>query len=148
MKHETPAVASIGAPAPDFLAPDLLGAGSFRLRQVLGKPTLLVFYNPASPTASRLLGYAQEMSDSFPKDLSVVMLSVSSDAEAAKKQRTDLKVTLPLLDGSGLRTSYAVDGTPKLMLLDANGVLRGEYVGWGRETANEVQEELRRWTKK
>jgi peroxiredoxin len=148
VKQEPPAVASLGAPAPDFLAPDLLNVASFRLRQVLGKPTLLVFYNPASPTASRVLGYAQEMSDSNSKELSVVTLSVSGDAEAARKQRTDLKVNLPLLDGSGLHTSYAVDGTPKLMLLDANGILRGEYVGWGRETASEVQEELRRWTKK
>ena len=148
VKHEPPPVASIGAPAPDFLAPDLLNTGSFRLRQVIGKPTLLVFYNPASPTASRVLGYAQGLSDSLPKDLSVVTLSVSGDAEAARKQRTDLKVTLPLLDGSGLHTSYAVDGTPKLMLLDAGGVLRGEYVGWGRETEAEVQQDLRHWTKK
>ena len=147
-KHEAPAVAALGAPAPDFLAPDLVGAGSFHLRQVLGKPMLLIFYNPASPTASRVLGYAQQMNDSNSKDLTVLTLAVSGDAEAAEEQRADLKMTLPLLDGSGLRTSYSIDGTPKLMLLDASGVLRGEFVGWGRETASEVQQELLHWTKK
>ena len=103
---------------------------------------LLVFYNPASPTAAVVLAYAQQMSDSH-KDLSVLALSMSGDVDAARKQRADLKLTVPLLDGSGLRTSYNVDGTPKLMLLDGKGVVRGDFTGWGRETPDEVLEELR-----
>ena len=51
---------------------------------------------------------------------------------------------MPLFDGSGLRNSYDVNGTPKLMLLDGKGVLRGDFIGWGRETAEEVPEELGR----
>ena len=43
---------------------------------------------------------------------------MSGDLDAARKQHADLKLTVPLLDGSGLRISYDVDGTPKLMLLD------------------------------
>ena len=73
---------------------------------------------------------------------------MSGDPDAARKQRADLKLTVPVLDGSGLRISYDVDGTPKLMLLDADGVLRGEYTGWGRETPDEVMGDLRRWAPK
>ena len=78
----------------------------------------------------------------------MLALSMSGDPDAARKQRADLKLTVPVLDGTGLRISYDVDGTPKLMLLDADGVLRGEYTGWGRETPDEVMGDLRRWTPK
>ena len=142
-----PAVAAVGGEAPDFLAPDLVANTTFHLRPALGKPTLLVFYNPASPSAAVVLAYAQQMSDSH-KDLSVLALSMSGDVDAARKQRADLKLTVPLLDGSGLRTSYNVDGTPKLMLLDGKGVVRGDFTGWGRETPDEVLEELGRCGKK
>ncbi|HVS35559.1 MAG TPA: redoxin domain-containing protein [Gemmataceae bacterium] len=143
----TPAVVAVGAPAPDFLAPDLVGARTFRLRSTLGQPVLLVFYNPASPSAPVVLAYAQQMSDAH-KDVTVLTLSMTGDGDAARKQHADLKLTVPLLDGNGLRTSYDVNGTPQLMVLDGKGVLRGDFTGWGRETAEEVMEELGRCGKK
>ncbi len=70
---ETPAVAAVGVrlrlprPRPR------------RLRHVpppspsgVGKPVLLVFYRPSSPTTADVLGYAQRMSDSHPQDLTVL----------------------------------------------------------------------------
>ena len=66
----------------------------------------------------------------------------------AQKQRDDLKLTIPLLDGRGLRQSYAVEATPKMMVIDADGVLRGSWVGWGEETRDAVLRELREWQKK
>ena len=138
-----PAVAAVDGPAPDFLAPDLVHNSTFHLRPALGKPLLLVFYNPASPTTAAVLAYAQQMSDSH-KDLSVLTLSMIGDVDAARKQHDDLRLTVPLLDGSGLRTSYNVDGTPKLMLLDGKGVVHGDFTGWGRETPEEVREALGR----
>jgi len=43
-----------------------------------------------------------------------------------------------------LRLSYAVDATPKFVVLDADGVVRGSYTGWGPETPRGVVEELKR----
>ena len=146
-KPEAPSVAVVGGAAPDFMAPNLVASGSFHLRQTRGKPVLLVFYNPTSPTTADVLEYAQKLSDSF-KDVSVLALSVSGDVDAIKKQRGALKLTFPVLDGSGLHISYGVEGTPKLMLLDGNGVVRGDYVGWGSETPGAVMNELRRWETK
>ena len=99
-KPEATVVAAVGQAAPDFLAPDLATSSTFRLGQVLGKPVLLVFYNPASPTAADVLGYAQQMSASHAGDLTVLALSMSGDLDAARKQRADSKLTLPVLDGS------------------------------------------------
>jgi peroxiredoxin len=148
VKPEAPSVAAVGATAPDFMAPNLAASGMFRLRQTRGKPVLLVFYNPASPTTPGVLAYAQKINDSHSKDLTVLALSVSGDVDAIKKQRVALKATFPILDGSGLHISYGVEGTPKLMVLDGNGVVRGDYVGWGRETPGAVMNELRRWETK
>jgi hypothetical protein len=75
--------------------------------------------------------------------LTVLGLSVSDDARLVGQQRTALGVTFPILNGSGLRVSYAVETTPKLVLLDPAGIVRGAYLGWGQDTLQEVQEELR-----
>ena len=77
--------------------------------------------------------------------VTVVGLAIPPDAEQVRKQCADLKLTFPVLDGSGLRQTYDVEATPKLMLLDSTGVLRGAYTGWGDETADDVIAELKRW---
>lgn len=140
-----PVAAGVGDPAPDFAAPDLIDGGSVRLRRFAGRPTLLVFYHPASPTAPDLLRFAQKVGDAHAKSAWVVGLSVSEDAAAVRKQRDDLRLTFPVLDGSGLRRSFTVETTPKIVVLDAEGIVRGAYLGWGSETAREVTEELRHW---
>ena len=56
-KPEAPTAAAVGGAAPDFLgAQPRRTPATFRLRQVRGKPVLLVFYNPASPTTARRAG--------------------------------------------------------------------------------------------
>jgi hypothetical protein len=139
--------ASTGAAAPDFLAPDLAAGGSSRLRSWLGRPVLLVFYSPAAPVAADVLRFAQGLADAHPQGLTVIALCVSGKGEAAVQQRRELKLTLPLLDGTGLMSTYGVNSTPRLVLIDAAGVVRGLYLGWGDETVGEVQEEVKRWVK-
>jgi peroxiredoxin len=139
-----PTVAELGRKAPDFLVPDLVTRRSTRLYRLLGKPVLLVFYHPAAPTAETVLRFAQELASSR-YDVTVLGLSVSNERPAAKKQRDDLGLTFPLLDGSGLRASYQVKHTPRFVLLDGKGYVRGTYLGWGQETPSLVVRELRRW---
>jgi peroxiredoxin len=140
-----PAVAAVGEPAPDFVASAITSAGSGRLARWKGKPILLVFYHPSSSTANDLLRFAQEIHANYGKFVSVVGLSVLDDPTPSLKQHTALKLGFPLLHGDGMRFSYGVDSTPKMILIDSAGVVRGTYTGWGRETSNEVTTELRRW---
>ena len=67
------------------------------------------------------------------------------DARAVLQQRTAQKLTFPVLHGGGLRISYGVETTPKIVLIDAGGVVRGAWLGWGAETAGEVRAELQLW---
>ncbi|HXG13165.1 MAG TPA: redoxin domain-containing protein [Gemmataceae bacterium] len=138
-------VAALGQPAPDFVAPDFTGRESARLRRFQGRPVLMIFYSPASPTTDELLQFAQIVHDRFHDQVAVVGLAMSDDAERVRRQHADLKLSFPILNGKGLRISYAVEATPRIMVLDDAGVVRGIYVGWGRETPEEVMAEVRRW---
>lgn len=139
-----PAVAAVGREAPDFLASEITGTGTARLARWKGKPVLMVFYHPGSATAADLLRFAGSVHSALGKHVAVVGMSVSDDAAAVLKQLNVLKLTIPVLHGGGLRASYAVEATPKIVLIDAAGVVRGSYLGWGSETAGDVMADLRR----
>jgi peroxiredoxin len=143
--HEQPTVAVVGESALDFVTTQFTGKESTQLRDYRGKSLLMIFYNPASPTADRLLKYAQAMSVYDATRLKVLLLSVTDDPGPALRQREALKLTLPIYSGGGLRISYGVETTPKLILIDPNGMVRGQYLGWGRETPEEVEVELKKW---
>jgi peroxiredoxin len=147
---ESPSVVTQGQAAPDFVASEIstIGSASHRLRNWLGKPVLLVFYHPASPTAQELLRFAREVDTRFAGGVVVVGLSVSDDVRAVRRQQAEVGIAFPLLHGNGLRISYAVETTPKMVLVDATGIVRGSYVGWGGETSGEVLSDLRRWTQR
>ena len=43
---------------------------------------------------------------------------------------------------------YGIEATPKCVLIDAGGMVRGSWLGWGEETAEEIVAELKRATEK
>jgi peroxiredoxin len=142
---ERPRGLAVGDAAPDFLAADFGGDVPARLQRFAGRPVLLVFYHPSSQTAAEVLGFAEHLAMAYPGALHVVGLSMCDDAERVLKQKAELKLTLPLLHGSGLRLSYGVEATPRLVLLDASGFVRGAWTGWGSEAPEEIVAELRQW---
>jgi peroxiredoxin len=137
--EKNPTVARLGRRAPDFVAADLLRPESYHLHRLLGRPILLVFFNPASPTAGDVLRFANEKHRA---GATVLGMSVSDDVEAVKKQHAELQLNFPIAAGRGFYVSYGVDATPRIVVLDAQGIVRGTYTGWGSETAAEVNEVL------
>jgi peroxiredoxin len=140
-----PAVAALGQRAPDFLATNLLTGRSDRLSHSLGRPVLMVFYSPTSTTVAEVLRFAQAVRDRHHEEVFVLGLSVADDAEQVRKQSAELGLKFPILAGKGLRHTFGVDATPKLLVLDAHGVVRGQQAGWGPETAEAITEVLQRW---
>ncbi len=138
-------VAVRGEPAPDFVAPDVQTRASVNLKRALGKPVLLVFFSPNSATVDQLLEFAQALANAYPQQITVLGMAMSDDLRLVRDRTDRLLLRFPLLNGTGLRRSYAVEATPKMVLLDAAGVVRGSYVGWGNEIPLEVVEELKRW---
>jgi hypothetical protein len=136
--------ASVGHQAPDFVVANLLTRESAQLRRLLGHPILMVFYAPKSLTVEQVLGFAQAAHDRHLQALIVLGFAVSGDVDGIRKQHADLKLSFPILSGQGLRQSYGVDATPKLVIVDGNGIVRASHVGWGPETAATVNEEIQR----
>jgi peroxiredoxin len=140
--------AEIGQLAPDFIVPFLTHAGpSFQLHRWLGRPIVLVFYQPNSPTCRELLGFCEELAARHGKEIALFALSLDDDAGRVRKQWTELKLSIPVLNGSALRKTYQLETTPKVFVLAPTGVVRGAFLGWGRETpiavSREVQECLK-----
>jgi peroxiredoxin len=140
-----PAVAAVGQRAPDFLVTDLISKQSTRLYRLAGRPVLMVFYNPSTETGRQVLRFVQQISERNRPGLAVLALAVTDDVDEARKQYEDMQLPFHVLDGRGLHRTFGVDATPRLVVLDAEGVVRGLYTGWGRQTSGEVSEELRRW---
>ena len=90
------ATAALGQSAPDFVVPGITTHEDVRLKRTLGRPTLLVFYTPASPAAEELLRFAQKLQDENPAQLTVLALSMSEDVDAASRQHADLKLGFPV----------------------------------------------------
>jgi hypothetical protein len=147
-KDVTRTVAKIGSVAPDFLAPELGGKESVRPRKWLGRPVLMVFYNPKSQSAEEVLRFAQTTADRYRDSVTVVGMAMTDDADKVRKQKDDWHLGFTVYSGLGLRKSYDVDATPTLMVLDAEGVLTSAFVGWGQETSSGVLGELKQAVQK
>jgi peroxiredoxin len=137
-----------GQPAPDFVAPLLVGNEPIRLRKLRGKPTLLFFFSPTSRTADQMLRFAQSLHAAHFRELHVVGLAMSDDATSLQGQCLALGVMFPIASGTSLHATYDLESTPKVFLLDPEGVVRATYVGWGGETPTTIEEEARTWIRR
>jgi hypothetical protein len=104
----------------------------------------MIFYSPTAPVSEEVLRFAQSVNDGQRQRIHVLGLPIADDSPALRKQCADLGLTFPILAGKGVCLLYSVEATPKLVVLDAEGVVRGMYVGWGRETPHVVAEDLHR----
>jgi AhpC/TSA family len=142
---ERPAIATVGLQAPDFLATNLVTKESNRLQRWLGHPIVMAFYSPTSRSAEKVLRFCQSVQTANGKAVTVLAFAIAEDTEQVRKQQSELGLTIPILSGSGLRQSYGVSATPKLIVLDADGIVRAGYIGWGPETPAAVTEQLKLW---
>ena len=135
----------IGKQAPEFVVDDLKSKKSVSLRSLQGKTVIMVFYQPSSDTSAVVLRYMQRVIDQKnDADLSVVGFSMSEDTEAVQRVEAMLNLTFPALAGGSLRQSYGVEATPRLVVLDGAGVVRGAFTGWGPEVPPSLDDVLKK----
>jgi peroxiredoxin len=144
----TLSTARVGERAPDFLCTDLTSKESVRLYRKLGRPVLMVFYNPATATGKQVLDFCQAVSERYSVNLSILALAVADDSSLAVRQHAERKLTFPILDGRGLHHAFGVEATPRWIVLDKEGVLRAAYTGWSPENARDIDREIRRCLEK
>lgn len=135
--------ATVGSAAPDFTVPRLGGQGSLALRNCRGSNVLVVFYNPSAPMTEEVMLQMQQWAKSSQgKELTILPLTVRTDQASNQNWARLLGKELPIYDGSGLRITYGVDVTPRLVLVDKQGIVRALHEGWGGETRHQCAEDL------
>lgn len=135
--------ATVGQPAPDFVAAALTGSESLRSKKLAGRPALLLFYSPGGKTSQETLRFAQSVQQSRGGALRVVSLAVTDDTERALREYRALGLTIPVYSGVGLGAAYGVEATPRWVVLDAAGIVRAACTGWGREIPGLIAEVLK-----
>jgi len=135
---------TVGRPAPDFAVPWVHAGGQFRPSAVRGRPVVLVFYRPESKTAQATLAVAEALHANYTGRAAVVAISVVDGLGVAERQRTALKLTVPIANGDSIRDLYQIDTYPKFYAIDSAGILAWKFDGYGSETGYLVKEQLER----
>lgn len=139
-----PTAVAIGQRAPDFVVSALTGKETVRLQRYRGRPVLLFFYNPTTPTGKDVLAFARTLSQRYPNNLAIMAMAVSNDLTLVRRQHADMGLSFPILSGQGLHLTFAVEATPRILVLDAEGIVRSAQTGWGFHVPREITEEIQR----
>ena len=125
---------AVGKPAPDFLVQDLRTKEAVSLRKCKGRTVLMVFYLPGSESSRLFMRYIQGLAEEHnEKDFMVLGFAMSDDVEKAAEAAERMRLTFPTLAGKSLKVSYEVEATPRFVVVDSQGIVRGMYTGWGPE---------------
>lgn len=138
---------AVGQKVSDFVVTDLISRQSTRLNGLLGKPVLVLFYNPNTQTGKEVLAFARDQAAKHGDRLGVMAMAVAEDVELVRKQHADMRLPFHVHDGKGLRFTFGVDATPRLIVLDGEGVIRAAQTGWGFQTPREISEDIARCLK-
>lgn len=143
------AAVGLGQRVPDFVVNELTGnKQSARLARLLGRPVLVFFYVPTTDTGKEVLQFAKSLVQQHGDTVGVMAMAVTNDPDFVRKQHGELRLPFPVLDGGGMRLTFGVDATPRLVLLDPEGHVRAAYTGWGFHVPREIDDEMQRWLRK
>jgi peroxiredoxin len=145
---QTASALAIGERVADFAVSSLTEEKTTQLKDWQGKPILVFFYNPATPLGKEVLSYVKKLSEQQAGQLGIMAMAVTSDADIARKQHRQMRLSFPVLDGNALRLSFGAEQTPRFVVVDAQGLVRLAQTGWGFQTPYEIDEVLERCLKK
>jgi thiol-disulfide isomerase/thioredoxin len=125
--------AEVSAPAPAFSLPQLQTRNSVALQEQRGRVVLLDFWASwCAPCRESLPQYAKLREEFARDDFEVIAVSLDENIDDAldflKQYPLDYLV---LHDPEGtVASAYALKGMPSSYLIDRNGVLRSQHVGF------------------
>jgi hypothetical protein len=135
---------AVGKPVPDVTAAGITAPASAKLSALKGKPVLLMYFQPSAESARPVLQLAARLHE---RRLGAVLPLAIGDPTDAKALVAELKLAVPVYDGTGVYKTHGLDATPVFVVVDADGAVRHVSRGWGGETAATVAREFERWAK-
>jgi peroxiredoxin len=133
-----------GSPAPDFTLPSINGE-QISLDDFEGHPIVLIFWSSTSPPCLEELPDLEALEEEFaPQELAVVTINMDSSVEEALSALQETNVTLPTLLGnnSNVMRAYSVNATPTTYIIDGNGTIVVNKVGYGKGTEDYLHSEI------
>lgn len=120
-----------GKPAPEFTLPRV-GGGEMSLKDLAGRPTLLVFVQAGCGPCHAIAPELNELV--LKKDLQVVIVN-NAEPEIAQEWAEDVKAEFPVLIQEKWRVSksFEVYATPFAFLIDAGGVVRSAGIAGSKQ---------------
>ena len=76
-------------------------------------------------------------------DLLILGLAVTDNVDRVAKQVEEMGLEFPILDGKAMHRTFGVDGTPRVVLVDSEAVVRFCFTGWGVHSPGEVRREVK-----
>src|SRR5215470_9214114 len=122
------AAAAVGAPAPDFTLADLSGK-SHALKDYRGKTVVISFISARCPISNAYKERIRAVADEYSKR-DVAFLGVNSNADESVEEmrayaaKNNLDFTILKDKGNVVADAYAAERTPKVYVIDGEGVLR------------------------
>lgn len=125
----------VGSTAPDFTAPYLEEAGSFRLSSLRGKPVLLNFWASWCAPCEDEAPLLQEAYARYGDDVEFVGIDIRDARDDAIGFVEDYDLTYPQVRDEVLRvyTQYGLLGQPESFFIDQDGVVVQHVKGPLRE---------------
>ena len=105
---------------------------------------LVFFYNPSAETSKEMLRFVHGIADKHPGAINFLAMAITDDPESACKQQAEMRLPFVLHDGKAFHTTFGVDATPRLVLIDGEGIVRATHTGWGFQSPKEMTDEILR----
>jgi thiol-disulfide isomerase/thioredoxin len=123
---------------PNWTVTDLDG-NPHSLKDYRGKVVILDFWYASCPWCMKSMPDVKAIAEQY-KDKPVVVLGMNTDANVAVAQSVVKSMGLPYtnLRASGLLATYGVRGFPTTLILDQDGVVRNNYVGYSTDLKDMV----------
>lgn len=134
----------IGTPAPDFVLVDLAGNG-VQLTAQKGQVVLVDFWatwcGPCKQELPHIEAFHQKYSD---QGLLVLALSSDQEYDLVRPFIDKYNYTFTVLDADAkVEADYGVEGYPTVYLIDRQGRVRFQHIGYGPGNEEKLEEEIK-----
>jgi thiol-disulfide isomerase/thioredoxin len=120
----------VGSPAPDFQI-NQLGGQPVRLSDLKGKPVLINFWATWCGPCTAEMPAIQKIYAQYPSQFTVLAVNADEPVSDIKSFLKDKGLTFDILldPGGKVQSLYRLRGYPTSFFLDADGIVRAEFIG-------------------
>ena len=129
--------------APDFTLPSL-SEGPVQLSRLRGNVVVLDFWATWCPPCRAAVPHLSMLQDKYrSRGLVVLGLNLDTDDKDLMNFVNQTRITYTLVrSDEAVSNAYHVSGIPRVILIDRNGSMRGDWVGFTPEIGEEMEKSI------